>query len=212
MLIKRNKYLETIRRFYDSNLIKVLTGIRRCGKSVLLEQIKEELIVTKNIAEDHIIYINFEDVNYSKINKYDKLNNYIIKKIVDDNKYYGFLDQIQHVRQFEKVLASLKATQNVSIFVTGSNSKLLSGRLASLLVGRCKEFKIMPFTYGEFLNYYKENKIELPNKPFHNYLRYGGMPQRLDYDFEEDIKEYLKSIYYGIIDKDICITKAKINK
>lgn len=212
MLIKRNKYLEIIRRFYDSNLIKVLTGIRRCGKSVLLEQIKEELIVTKNIAEDHIIYINFEDVNYSKINKYDKLNNYIIKKIVDDNKYYVFLDEIQHVRQFEKVLASLKATQNVSIFVTGSNSKLLSGRLASLLVGRCKEFKIMPFTYGEFLNYYKENKIELPNKPFHNYIRYGGMPQRLDYNFEEDIKEYLKSIYYGIIDKDICITKAKINK
>ena len=212
MLIKRNKYLEIIRRFYDSNLIKVLTGIRRCGKSVLLEQIKEELIVTKNIAEDHIIYINFEDVNYSKINKYDKLNNYIIKKIVDDNKYYVFLDEIQHVRQFEKVLASLKATQNVSIFVTGSNSKLLSGRLASLLVGRGKEFKIMPFTYGEFLNYYKENKIELPNKPFHNYLRYGGMPQRLDYNFEEDIKEYLKSIYYGIIDKDICITKAKINK
>ena len=212
MLIKRNKYLEIIRRFYDSNLIKVITGIRRCGKSVLLEQIKEELIVTKNIAEDHIIYINFEDVNYSKINKYDKLNNYIIKKIVDDNKYYVFLDEIQHVRQFEKVLASLKATQNVSIFVTGSNSKLLSGRLASLLVGRCKEFKIMPFTYGEFLNYYKKNKIELPNKPFHNYLRYGGMPQRLDYNFEEDIKEYLKSIYYGIIDKDICITKAKINK
>ena len=109
-------------------------------------------------------------------------------------------------------MASLKATQNVSIFVTGSNSKLLSGRLASLLVGRCKEFKIMPFTYGEFLNYYKENGLKLPEKPLQNYIRFGGMPQRMDYELEEDIKEYLKSIYYGIIDKDICNPKAKINK
>ena len=123
-----------------------------------------------------------------------------------------FLDEIQHVNQFEKTLASLKATQNVSIFVTGSNSKLLSGRLASLLVGRCKEFKIMPFTYNEFLNYYKENELKLPEKPLQNYIRFGGMPQRMDYESEEDIKEYLKSIYYGIIDKDICNTKAKINK
>ena len=122
------------------------------------------------------------------------------------------MDEIQHVKQFEKVLASLKATKNVSIFVTGSNSKLLSGRLASLLVGRCKEFKIMPFTYSEFVKYYKENELELPKKSLQNFIRFGGMPQRMDYELEEDIKEYLKSIFYGIIDKDICNTKAKINK
>ena len=212
MLIKRTQYLENIRRFYESNLIKVLTGIRRCGKSVLLSQIKDELVSECGISKDHIISINFEDVKFSKIKGYVKLIDYILKQITDDNKYYIFLDEIQHVNQFEKTLASLKATQNVSIFVTGSNSKLLSGRLASLLVGRCKEFKIMPFTYNEFLNYYKENGLMLPEKPLQNYIRFGGMPQRMDYESEEDIKEYLKSIYYGIIDKDICNTKAKINK
>ena len=125
MLIKRKQYLENIRRFYESNLIKVLTGIRRCGKSVLLNQIKDELISDFGIKKDHIISINFEDVSYSKIKNYNKLNDYIVKQIVDDDKYYIFLDEIQHVNQFEKTLASLKATKNVSIFVTGSNSKLL---------------------------------------------------------------------------------------
>ncbi len=212
MLIKRDQYLKHISRFYESNLIKVLTGIRRCGKSILLNQIKEELEIEGKINKDHIIFINFEDVKFSKINNYNKLNNYILKQIKDDKKYYIFLDEIQHVNQFEKVLASLKATQNVSIFVTGSNSKLLSGRLASLLVGRCKEFKIMPFTYSEFIKFYEVNKLELPNNPLQNYIRFGGMPQRMDYVLEEDIKEYLKSIYYGIIDKDICDKKSKIDK
>ena len=212
MLIKREQYLEHIRRFYESNLIKVLTGVRRCGKSVLLNQIKEELIYEYNINEDHIISINFEDVKFSKIKNYNNLNEYILKQIKDDEKYYIFLDEIQNIKQFEKVLASLKATKNVSIFVTGSNSKLLSGRLASLLVGRCKEFKIMPFTYSEFIKYYEENDLELPKKPLQNFLRFGGMPQRMDYSLEEDIKEYLKSIYYGIIDKDICNIKSKIDK
>ena len=212
MLIKRNQYLENIRRFYDSNLIKVLTGVRRCGKSVLLNQIKEELINEQRINIDHIISINLEDVKFSKIKNYNNLNDFIVNQIIDDNKYYIFIDEIQHVKQFEKALSSLKATKNVSIFVTGSNSKLLSGRLASLLVGRCKEFKIMPFSYGEFIKYYKENGVELPKKSLQNYIRYGGMPQRMDYDLEEDIKDYLKSIYFGIIEKDICNKKAKINK
>lgn len=212
MLIKRTQYLEKIRRFYESNLIKVLTGVRRCGKSVLLTQIKDELISEKKISEDHIIAINFEDIRFSKIKNFNKLNDYILKKINDNNKYYIFLDEIQHIKQFEKVLASLKSTQNVSIFVTGSNSKLLSGKLASLLVGRCKEFKIMPFTYSEFVKYYEENKLELPKKPLQNFIRFGGMPQRMDYVLEEDIKEYLKSIYYGIIEKDICNAKSMINK
>lgn len=212
MIIKRTRYLEHIRRFYESDLIKVLTGIRRCGKSVLLTQIQNELISDYHIDQDHIIYINFEDVKYSKLNSYIKLNNYILKCIKDTEKYYVFLDEIQHIKQFEKTLSSLKATQNVSIFVTGSNSKLLSGRLASLLVGRCKEFKIMPFSYSEFINFYNENNKMLPLKPLNDYIRYGGMPQRFDYVLEEDIKEYLSSVYYGIIEKDICNTKSKINK
>lgn len=212
MLIKRKKYLEHIERFYESSLIKVITGVRRCGKSILLNQIKEELIENHKINNDHIITINFEEVAYSKLKAYEKLNNHILDLINDEAKYYIFLDEIQNVKQFEKVLSSLKATKNVSIFVTGSNSKLLSGRLASLLVGRCKEFKIMPFSYSEFIEYYNENKLSLPNKPLQNYIRFGGMPQRMDYVLEEDIKDYLKSIYFGIIDKDICNAKSKIDK
>ncbi len=212
MLVRRSNYIDHISRFYDSNLIKVLTGVRRCGKSVLLNQIKDDIVERNHVRDDHIISINFEDVKYSKIRSYDKLNDYVLKRIIDTEKYYLFLDEIQNVSQFEKVLASLKATQNVSIFVTGSNSKLLSGRLATLLVGRCKEFKVMPFTYQEFLKYYEDNKIDPPDKPLQNFIRFGGMPQRMDYTSEEDIKEYLKSIYYGIVDKDICNSKSKIDK
>ena len=212
MEIIRERYLSEIRRFYDSNLIKVLTGVRRCGKSIILKQIENELISENLASYDHIISINFEDMKYDKLKTYSKLNAYILKQIKDSGKYYIFLDEIQHVRQFEKVLSSLKATQNVSIFVTGSNSKLLSGRLATLLVGRCKEFKIMPFTYSEYLEYYRTNGMELPANPLNDYLKYGGMPQRLEYNNDKDVTEYLQSIYDGIVNKDICNSKSRINR
>lgn len=212
MEIKRERYLSEIRRFYDSNLIKVITGVRRCGKSVILNQIKEEIYFNNKTKKDHIISINFEDINFEYLKSYAKLNKYILNHIKDKEKYFIFLDEIQHVRQFEKVLSSLKATQNVSLFVTGSNSKLLSGKLATLLVGRCKEFKIMPFTYLEYLDYYKTNNISLPEKPLNDYIKYGGMPQRFDYNIEKDIIDYLKSIYDGIINKDICNIKSRIDK
>lgn len=212
MIIIRNQYIEHIRRFYESNLIKVLTGIRRAGKSILLKQIQQELQTTNKIPADHIIYINFEESKYTKLNTFLEVEEYILSLIKDTNKYYIFLDEIQHIDQFERMLASLKAAQNVSIFITGSNSKLLSGSLATLLVGRCKEFKIMPFTYGEFIQYHRENNIEIPEDSLNNYIKYGGMPQRIDYQFEEDIKNYLQSIYNGIIEKDICNDKNHIDK
>jgi len=211
MLIKRENYLSSIRRQYDVDLIKVITGVRRSGKSVILGQIKEE-ILERGIDANHVIEINFEDVAFENIRTFQKLNSYILKQIKDKEKYYIFLDEIQHVRQFEKVLASLKATQNVSIFVTGSNSKLLSGKLASLLVGRCVEFRILPFTYLEMLEYQKENHLQPPEDSLSDYLTYGGMPMRFAYTDESDILKYLTDIYNGIVDKDICTEKSKVNR
>ena len=195
MYILRKQYLEEIRKYYDSNLIKVLTGIRRVGKSVLLEQILEELKRDRNLDEEHIICINFEDISFSSIENAYQLNDYISARIKDERKYYIFLDEIQHVKEFEKVLASLKATKNVSV-----------------LVGRCKEFKIQPFTYKEFLDFYQENQLPLPEKTLHNYIRYGGMPQRLDYFLEKDIVAYLSDLFNGIVEKDICSSKSRIDK
>lgn len=137
MYIKRERYLQKIRPYYGVDLIKVLTGVRRCGKSILLEQIEEEFLV-KGFDETHIIRINFEDLQFEKIRTAEKLNSYVTKKIKDKDKYLIFLDEIQHVRSFEKALASFRATINCDVFITGSNSKLLSGKMATLLVGRYK--------------------------------------------------------------------------
>lgn len=210
-MLKRELYLSKIRRFYDIDLIKVLTGIRRCGKSVLLSQIKEELL-DNGIKKEHFIEINFEDVKYEKINTYKKLDSYIKKIIKDENKYYIFLDEIQHVRSFEKALASLKASTNSSIFITGSNSKLLSGKLGSLLVGRCIEFEIHPFSFNEAYEYLKqtENNIN-PDDLFYDYLRWGGLPLRFSFKKEEDIRNYITQTYEGILKRDICTETSKIN-
>lgn len=212
MEIKRENYLKEIRPHYEIDLIKVLTGVRRCGKSVLLSQIKKE-IIEKGIKEDHIIEINFEDLKFEKYKTYKSLNSYLLSKIKDQDKYYIFLDEIQHVSSFEKVLASLRATQNCSIFVTGSNSKLLSGKLASLLVGRCIEFKIQPFSFRETYEYALLNNKEVNvDELFLDYLNWGGFPLRFSFSKESDIKKYLEQTYNGIIDKDIAHSKSRINK
>ena len=209
MFIKRERYLAKIRSFYEVDLIKVLTGVRRCGKSVLLTQIEEE-ILAQNVPHDHIIRINFEDIQFEKIRTAEKLNQYVLEKICDSGKYYIFLDEIQHVRQFEKVLASLRATQNCSIFITGSNSKLLSGKMGTLLVGRCIEFRIMPFSFSEAYEYVTtaHGKTIAPDEFIFDYLRWGGFPQRFAFDQGSDITLYLQQTYQGIIDRDI-ITDAK---
>ena len=174
MYIKRERYLAKIRPFYDSDLIKVLTGVRRCGKSVLLKQIEEELRA-EGYDDDHIIIINFEDLQFEKIRNTQHLNKYITGRIKDDGRYLIFLDEIQHVRSFEKVLSSLRATVNCSIFITGSNSKLLSGKMATLLVGRCIEFRIMPFSFAESYEFCKLlGKESSAAELFIDYINWGG--------------------------------------
>lgn len=211
MLIRRELYLNKIRPYYEIDLIKVLTGIRRCGKSILLKQIMDEFI-EKGIDEKNIIYINFEDFEYNEIDTAKKLHNLLKEKMMLDTRYYLFFDEIQHVCEFEKILSSLKATKNCSIFVTGSNSKLLSGELATLLVGRTVEFKVMPFCFKEVYDYYIINNKPVNDELIYDYIKFGGMPQRFDFNKEEEILNYLKDHYKGICEKDIFKKNSIIEK
>ena len=159
MRLKRETYLEQIRPYYNSDIIKVITGVRRAGKSILLDTIKDELIES-GVHGDHIIYLNLEDMDYDYIADASDLNKEIKSRIIHEGKYYIFLDEIQHVENFEKALASFRATLDVSLFVTGSNSTLLSGELSTLLTGRTVEFEILPFSFYEMKQYYELNRLE----------------------------------------------------
>lgn len=202
MKLKRETYLEQIRPYYESDIIKVITGVRRSGKSILLETIKDEL-KENGADEKHIIYINFEDIDFDYIVDASDLNKEIKSRIKDDIKYYIFLDEIQHIDQFEKALASFRATLNVSLFVTGSNSALLSGELATLLTGRTVEFEILPFSFYEMKLYYELNGKEFNDDLFMDYLKWGGFPLRFDYDEDVAVHKYLSNLYESIVNRDI---------
>ncbi len=207
MKLKREKYLEQIRPYYDADLIKVITGVRRAGKSILLDTIKDE-ILESGVSGDHIIYINLEDMDFEYITTASDLNREIKSRIVDMGKYYIFLDEIQHIKEFEKALASFRAAMNVSLFVTGSNSTLLSGELATLLTGRTVEFEILPFSFLEMKEYLELNNWEFHEDMIYDYLKWGGFPLRFDFKDEASINRYLSNLYQGIVNKDI-IKKAR---
>ncbi len=201
-MVLRERFLKKIRPFYNQDIIKVLIGIRRSGKSVILSQIADEL-KKDGTDEKHIIYMNFEDLDYEEYADYKKLNDYIKDKIVDDKKYYIFFDEIQIVHKWEKVVNSLRATQNTSIFITGSNSDLLSGDLATHIAGRYVSFKITPFTFGEVCELLNiKDKAEV-KKCFSDYIKWGGMPQRFMQTDDFSCKTYLNDIYDSIVIKDI---------
>lgn len=210
-MFKRENYLKKIRPFYNQDLIKVITGIRRCGKSVILKQIIEETLKS-GVKEENIIYINFELIDYANIKDYLDLDNYIKEKIKNKDKYYLFIDEIQYVDKWEKTINSYKAKygDNISIFITGSNSDLLSGELATLLSGRYVSFKIHPFSFKEVcdFNNYELDKYKL-EKEFNDYIKWGGLPQRFNFKSEEEIRIYLTDVYNSIIVKDI-ITRFNI--
>lgn len=207
MKLKRELYLQQIRPFYESDIIKVITGVRRSGKSVLLKTIMEELI-SNGIDDSHIIYLNLEDFDYEYIENASDLNKEIKSRIRDDEKYYIFLDEIQHIKEFEKALASFRATLNTSLFVTGSNSTLLSGELATLLTGRTVEFEVLPFSFCELKEYLELNKKSFTEDLFYDYLKWGGFPLRFDYADETSIRRYLENLYESIVNRDI-VKKAR---
>ena len=202
-MIKREMYLKKIRDSYDSELIKIIVGVRRSGKSVLMMQIIDEL-KEKGINEDHIIYINFEDYDYTDYTKPKEFNKYIKDKIKDNDKYYLLFDEIQNVEDFEKVINSFRVTMNVSIFITGSNSKVLSGDLSTHLAGRYINIKMMPFTFSEYLELQNsQGIIKDKDEAFLEYVEWGGMPQIYNSTSIQERKMYLRDLYNTVILKDI---------
>lgn len=200
-MLKREMYLSRIRGFYDSDLVKILVGIRRCGKSVILRQIMNE-VKARGADEEHVIYVNFELIEYEELQDYKKLNQYIKEKITDDNKYYVFLDEIQKVEKFEDVVNSLRASiSNISIFMTGSNSKLLSNELSTVLSGRYVLFPIYPLSYQEFVELTGKNAKA--QETFWDFVKWGGLPNRTQFADENNIKDYLHSVFDSIILRDV---------
>ena len=212
MQLIREDYLKLLRPYYDVDLIKVITGIRRSGKSVLMETVKDELL-SKGVSGSHIISINLEDLDYSFITSIKDMHDEIKSRIVDDQKYYIFLDEIQHLEKFEKLLASLKAKFNCSIFVTGSDSTMLSGELATLLTGRTVEFEVFPFSFKESVDYLELNKIPCnPDDFIKDYIKWGGFPLRFSFREENSIKRFLDNLYSNIVNRDIVKKSSKIDR
>ena len=206
-MLKRDEYIKQIVPFIDKDVIKVLTGIRRSGKSVMLKLLMEEL---KNIGinEKQFIYINFENLKYRNLKNYERLYDFILNKVDDKYKsYYIFLDEIQEVEEWERCVNSLRVDEdfNFDIYITGSNAKLLSGELSTYLAGRYIEFVVYPFSFKEFFEIIQEKNQEIKVKEaFQKYVKFGGMPflHNLDYNFEASM-QYLQDLYASIILKDI---------
>ena len=202
-MVTREIYLERIRPFYNSEMVKVITGIRRCGKSTIMRQIISE-IKELGIAEENIIYINFEDYKYRKISNADALYDYVEEKIKTTDKYYLFFDEIQNVDEFELVINSFRSTHDASIFITGSNSKLLSGELATHLSGRTLSFRVMPFSFKEFCVYkQEENCVKSKDELLQEYMTWGGFPLVCKEADENSKAVVLFNIYDSVVLKDI---------
>jgi predicted AAA+ superfamily ATPase len=205
-MIKREQFLQPVRPFLEiTDLVKVIIGIRRSGKSVLLEQIADELRA-QGVDDEHIIAVNFEFVEFARLKTARALNKYILARVRKSEKYFLFFDEIQEVQEFELAVNSLRARGNLSIFITGSNAHLLSGELATHLSGRYVQFLVTPFTFSEVMQL-KNSKDK--QSVFEDFLKWGGLPGRFVYQTESDTHKYLQDIYDTIVLRDI-IQRAKI--
>jgi predicted AAA+ superfamily ATPase len=202
-LIKRKFYLEKIVKLIDTEDIKVITGVRRCGKTVLLKQIIDEL-ENRGIASENIIYMSFESSKYKNIRNDDDLDEFIFSKTNNLNgKIYLLFDEIQKVKNWEVSLNSYRVDLECDIYITGSNSQLLSGELATLISGRYISINMLPFSFKELIQYHDEMHENIDEiKLFEQYLSYGGFPGLLNYENEEKEK-YLYDLYSTIVLNDI---------
>ena len=198
-LKRRDAYIHRIEPFINKNLIKVLTGQRRVGKSYILFQIIQLIIEKEPKAK--VVYINKEDITFDKIRTAKDLNEYVLSQLVENRMNYIFIDEIQEISEFEKALRSLLLKENIDIYCTGSNAKLLSGELATLLSGRFIEITIHSLSYNEFKLFHK---LEDSDSSLEKYFKYGGLPYLIHLSLEEEIVfEYLKNIYSTIVFRDV---------
>lgn len=198
-MVVRKNYLDKLISWKDHDVIKVITGIRRCGKSTLLKQFQKYL-TDNGVAKEQIISINFEDLEFDDLLDYKSLYRYVKNSLLPDKKMYVFLDEIQKVSNFEKAVDSLYIQKNVDVYITGSNAYMLSSDLSTLLSGRYIEISMLPLSFKEI---YEEKGVD-KEEAFNQYLKYGGFPYLTTMPLdEEQINMYLEGIYNTVIIKDI---------
>lgn len=204
-MIKRESYMARIRPFIDGDLIKVLTGIRRSGKSVMLELIKDELRA-RGVTEEQLVAFNFEDMRNAQLCTAEALHDELVRRAASiKGKIYFFFDEIQEVERWERCVNSLRVEMDCDIYITGSNAKLLSGELATYLAGRYVEFIIYPFSFSEFLALYHSVEPDADTRTcFDRYLTFGGMPYLANLRFDETAcRQYLRDLFNSVELKDI---------
>lgn len=202
-MINRDDYLNKLIKFKDKELIKVITGIRRCGKSTLFD-LYIDYLLKNGVLQEQIIRLNLEDPVYHKLDDYLKLYNYIKEKIDTNKMNYVFIDEVQNVPEFQKAVDGLYIQKNVDIYITGSNAYLLSGELATLLSGRYVEIKMLPLSFKEYKLAFENESID---RIYSKYISIGSFPYVLKLDDIDDIDMYIKGIYDSIILKDIMARK-----
>lgn len=207
-MIERSRYLNWLVRHKDNSLIKVVSGVRRSGKSTLFELYKNYLL-EQGIKESQFIHINFEDLRYYNIRDFLKLNDYILELTKTEQNYYIFLDEIQHVYKFEEVINSLNLQKKLDIYVTGSNAYFMSGEWATLLAGRYLELKIFPLSFKEFLSGYNHSEQRLDQ--IYEHFRKTAFPFLVNEEEMEKRTDYIRAIYNDIVVKDI-VTRYKITE
>ncbi|WP_308518402.1 ATP-binding protein [uncultured Veillonella sp.] len=206
-LIQREQYLEFLRRHKDQDVIKVVSGVRRCGKSTLFELFKQELLAS-GVKANQIISINFEDLEFEPLQEYHALHEYIVERLISETPMYVFLDEVQHVPQFEKVVGSLFIKPNVDIYITGSNAYFMSSDIATLLTGRYVQIEMLPLSFKEFHSAYSQQNL-LDMDIYNLYIEHSSFPRLVHVEDDESIDEYLESILNTVVLKDI-VTRLKI--
>lgn len=207
--IERTEYLEWLERWKEQQIIKVVSGVRRCGKSTLFE-IYKDWLKNNGVGNEQIISINFEDIDFEQLTEYHSLYNYIKERLIPNKMNYIFLDEIQHVQQFEKAVDSLFLKENCDVYITGSNAYFMSGELATFLTGRYVELKMLPLSFKEFCAGLKGSQALSNAQKFNLYLKRSSFPYLTKYqNTDREVNNYLRDIYNSVLLKDI-VARLKI--